>query len=184
MSTELPAPEHLGLDELIAILEAHDPATVVKVGFADPHSYRGYYHEVAFEPAANVTVGAMLADARAALGATYQGYKGGDYTMSGYTSVWLASYGCTGESLGRVLLTLLLANAATPDPQENPAGPAPTTPHYRTGKKNSRNLYQVNPDGTETHFACTFHEHAGPLVVEALNQWEQRKQAATTEAGA
>jgi hypothetical protein len=58
-----------------------------------------------------------------------------------------------------------------------PSSPAPTGPHYRTGNKNGRNLYQVNADGTETHFGCMFHEHAGPLVVEALNQWEQRKQA-------
>ena len=73
--------------------------------------------------------------------------------------------------------------SATPEPatgvQSVPSSPAPTSPHYRTGNKNARNLYQVNPDGSETHIGCTFHEHAGPLVVEALNQWEQRKQDPT-----
>ena len=116
VSTELPVPEHLDLGELIATLEAEDPAKVVRLGFHNPHSYRGYYEDLAFDVAADVTVSAMLADARAALGKTFQGYKGGDYEMCGSTSVWLVqepSY--TGESLGRVLLGLLLANVATPD---------------------------------------------------------------------
>ncbi|MFC9490722.1 hypothetical protein ACFTZM_32240, partial [Streptomyces hydrogenans] len=63
------------LGELITALEAADPDLVLPDGFTHPHSYRGYYHELAFEPAHNATVGEMLADARSALGTTYTGWK-------------------------------------------------------------------------------------------------------------
>lgn len=91
------------------------------------------------------------------------------------------------EDAGRALIASAiqaLAPTAAALPGIYPSSPAPTSPHYRVGKKNARNLYQVDADGTETHFGCTFHEHAGPLVVEALNQWEQRKQATASEDGA
>lgn len=99
------------LDELIVALEAADPALVLPLGFSNPHSYRRDYIDLAFEPTANVTVGTMLADARCARGATYQGYKGGDNTMDGWTDCWLAEEGSSAnaEIIGPVLLTLLLA---------------------------------------------------------------------------
>ena len=98
------------LDELIAALEAEDPTTVLPLGFSNPHSYRGIYNDLAFEPTANVAVGAMLADARSALGATYEGWKGGDYRMKGWTDCWLSEEGSgDGEEIGPILLTLLLA---------------------------------------------------------------------------
>lgn len=98
------------LDELIAALEAEDPARRLPLGFSHPHSYRGFYDELAFEPTANVTVGEMLADARSADGTTYQGWKGGDFTMTGWTDCWLAEEGTGGgEQIGSLLLTLLLA---------------------------------------------------------------------------
>lgn len=106
------------LKDLITALEAADPNQTVRHGFTNPHSYRGYYMDLAFEPAANVTVAAMLADARSALGATYQGYKGGDFTMDAYTDCWLAEEGSTGETLGSLLLELMLAEPGTPcEPQ-------------------------------------------------------------------
>lgn len=99
------------LEELITALESHDQAKVVPHGFANPHSYRGDYCDLAFEPAANVTVGSMLNAARSALGETFQGYKGGDYTMADYTDCWLAEWGCCGETIGPLLLKLMLAEA-------------------------------------------------------------------------
>jgi hypothetical protein len=96
------------LGELISTLETQDPAKVVARGIANPHSYRGYYDDLAFEPAANVTVGSMLAAARSSLGATFEGYKGGLYTMEDYTDCWLAEYGCCGESIGPLLLKFML----------------------------------------------------------------------------
>ena len=97
------------LEELIAALEAENPDRTLPLGFTNPHSWRGDYMQLAFEPAANVTIGAMLTDARSALGATYDGWKGGEYTMDKYTDCYLAWRGRVGEEIGPVMLTLLLA---------------------------------------------------------------------------
>jgi len=96
------------LKELIETLEKADPNKVVPLGFRRPHSYRGYYTDLAFAPAKNITVGEMLACAQSALGKTFDGYKGGEYTMSEYTTVWLAEWGCCGEGIGPVLLAYML----------------------------------------------------------------------------
>lgn len=98
------------LDELISALEAAPQDKMLPLGFGHPDSYRGIYADLMFCPLADVTVAQMLADARGALGATYQGWKGGDYTMSGYTDCWLAYRGHGGgELIGPVLLSLLLS---------------------------------------------------------------------------
>jgi hypothetical protein len=113
MAEQIPAPEHYGLADVIARLEREDPARRVPLGFACPHSYRGYYDDLAFEMVRDTTVGVMLNSARAAVGATYHGWKGGEYVMGGYTGCWLvAEEGCTGESIGAVLMYLLLAKEA------------------------------------------------------------------------
>jgi len=92
------------LKDLIAFLKKHNPKTVVPRGFCNPHSYRGYYQELAFEPTENVTVGAMLKDARKAKGATFTGYKGGEFTMGDYTTCYLANYSQTGDELSEQML--------------------------------------------------------------------------------
>lgn len=105
------------LYQVIEFLEQCDPAHVAPLGFANPHSYRGYYEWLAFEPTRNVTVGEMLASARKAIGATYRGYKGGEYTMGKYTDVYLAMPHDIGESIGPVLLaymTNVLGHAKLP----------------------------------------------------------------------
>lgn len=100
------------LAELITALEAADPDQTVRHGFANPHSYRGDYMDLAFEHAPNVTVASMLEAARSALGTTYQGYKGGDFTMSGHTWCWLSMQGdASGETISALLLELILADA-------------------------------------------------------------------------
>lgn len=97
------------LGELIEALErVQDKTQVVKLGFGEPHSYRGYYDQLAFEPKEGVTVGEMLKDAKASLGKTFSGYKGGDFQMDESTEVWIAHYGSTGESLGPTLLSLMI----------------------------------------------------------------------------
>jgi len=97
------------LHELIHALKQHPPEQPVPFGFARPHSYRGYYHDLAFEHERDTTVGAMLAAAESALGTTYEGWKGGDFKMDAYTTVWLVhEQGKTGESLGPILLTYML----------------------------------------------------------------------------
>ena len=92
------------LKELIEYLEKKDPNIVVPVGFCCPHSYRGYYIELAFIPEKDTTVGAMLECAKTALGETYTGWKGGEFTMGECTDVYLAEHGELGEEIGKVLL--------------------------------------------------------------------------------
>lgn len=104
------------LEDLIKALEAENPAKVLPDGFTNPHSWRGDYMQLAFEPAKNVTVGQMLADAKGALGKTFTGYKGGAYTMDEYTDVWLCEYGTSAdaETIGRRLLGYMLAAGTIP----------------------------------------------------------------------
>ncbi|MFC9973590.1 hypothetical protein ACFVH6_22115 [Spirillospora sp. NPDC127200] len=103
------------LDELITALEAADPTLVVPHGFTNPHSYRGDYQDLAFEPARNVTVGHMLTAARSALSTTYTGWKGGDYTMTGGTDCHLAYCGTCGDELTPTVLHLMLAADHQPE---------------------------------------------------------------------
>ena len=109
-------PNHLTLGELIERLRAEpNQAKRVRVGLAEPHSYRGYYDQLAFEPTPNVTVAEMLAAAESALGATFQGYKGGDYVMREYTDTWIAHWGESGgETVGALLLDRMLADVVGP----------------------------------------------------------------------
>ncbi|MFD6149429.1 hypothetical protein [Streptomyces sp. NPDC060243] len=114
------------LDDLIQALSAADKTTVVKRGFRNPHSYRGFYDDLAFEPTMEpVTVGEMLADAISADGATYTGYKGGEFTMRRDTHCWLAMYGSASEQeITPGLLAEMLADTVTP---EAPLAPALST---------------------------------------------------------
>lgn len=60
----------------------------------DLASYRGYYDQLAIEPGGDpMTVGEFLLEAVATVGATFTGYKGGDYVMEGHTKVWVSPYG-------------------------------------------------------------------------------------------
>lgn len=111
---------YLVLDDLIARLEREDPTRVLPLGFNNPHSFRGDYMDLAFEPAADIPVRDVLAAARSALGATYTGWKGGEYTMNGYSRSWIAKEGESGDNLiGPLLLELLLA--FEPEPCTDPA---------------------------------------------------------------
>lgn len=75
------------LKDLIELLEKFPSDMRVAEGFGNPHSWRGVYAELAFEPVDDTTVGEMLAEARSAIGETYYGYKGGEFTMALDTSV-------------------------------------------------------------------------------------------------
>lgn len=91
------------LGELIERLEKLDYSKPVKHGFGFPMSYRGYYDELAFSPEENTTIGEMLEHAKNALGATFEGYKGGDFTMDEFTPCWIAEYGNCGDSISATL---------------------------------------------------------------------------------
>jgi hypothetical protein len=95
----------LTLGELVAELRPlffDFPDTPVKVEWGNRlvnienlGSYRGDYQDLAIEPGGNEELTAeetynMLHDA---IGRTYEGYKGGDFTMDTDTHVWVSHYG-------------------------------------------------------------------------------------------
>ena len=65
-----------------------------------PHSYRGYYSDVAIDPTEwPSTAGSLLAECREMMGRTMTGYKGGEYPVHENVPVWVAPYGCCGNKL-------------------------------------------------------------------------------------
>lgn len=106
------------LGQLIAILSTYPPETPIRWGFRNPHSYRGDFYELAFEPCGATTVGVMLDAARSALDKTFTGYKGGKFTMDTDTQCWLCCYGDStmGEGvITRAMLARILANEIPDD---------------------------------------------------------------------
>lgn len=89
----------MSLGNLIDWLKEQDSALIVKDGFGSPHSDRGSYDELAFDPAEETTLGEMLVNAQSAVGATFTGWKGGEYTMGEYTSVYIGEHGNCGEEI-------------------------------------------------------------------------------------
>ena len=69
------------LYEYIGILESVNSDKKMKHGLGKPHSWRGRYDELAFEPVKDTTIGDMLSEAYSANGTMYTGWKGGDYQM-------------------------------------------------------------------------------------------------------
>lgn len=111
--SDVRVPRILELGELINRL-AKEPDKRVKLGFGNPHSWRGDYTELAFEPVENTTVGEMLDAARSALDRDFEGWKGGTYTMGDWTEVHLDYEGeSMGETLGALLLDFMLADEVT-----------------------------------------------------------------------
>lgn len=87
------------LGGLVGALAAADPAMRVVYDMpgarhpSAPVSYRGYYSDLSFPPSHDpITVTDLLVNARDALGATFEGYKGGDFTMTAETPLWAADY--------------------------------------------------------------------------------------------
>jgi len=96
------AETQLTLGQLIAQLEELPYDT--RVHWLDsPHSYRGYYSDLAFErggaECGTMAAGDLLELCKSCMGKVFQGYKGGGYPMHANTPLWLASYGCCGQKL-------------------------------------------------------------------------------------
>lgn len=101
------------LGQLITWLEKQDPALVVSDGIGQPHTDRSYYYNLAFDPVDKTTIGEMLNFAKSAIGSTYEGYKGGDYTMQEQTEVFIGLYGDSGEPITSYTLKYWLLSAKT-----------------------------------------------------------------------
>lgn len=98
-------PKQMTLGQLIDVLERKDQAARVAYSFGYFHptsfgSWRGAYEElsIGYEHASEIsarggehpTVASLLARAIVADGATYHGYKGGEYTMDRDQRVWIS----------------------------------------------------------------------------------------------
>ena len=125
---------HMSLGEVIEMLKQYDRSWSVEKGFGAPASYRGSYDEVAFAPATWATVGNMLDDAMSAVGATFTGYKGGEYTMDRDTKCHIANWGecsCADpnpDELTTERLTGLLQSRARVGQSKYAAERVPATP--------------------------------------------------------
>lgn len=97
----------MNLGQLIKNLENLPQGGVIPFGFGKPMSYRGSYDQLAFEPVENALVSEMLEHARSAKGATFVGYKGGNYKMGDYSYCYIDNYGdCSGNEIGFTLIDM------------------------------------------------------------------------------
>lgn len=102
----------MNLGQLIDALEDAPQDYVAPLGFGTPHSYRGYYEDVAFSPAQNVPVCEMLAWAKYALNRKFDGYKGGVFTMHPYVDCYIADYDTSsGDKIGPTLVAYMTGRA-------------------------------------------------------------------------
>lgn len=93
---------YLTLGKLIAQLETLPPRSKVD-SLVSPHSYRGYYRDLAFETVPKrMTAGRLLKTLRGCMGKTFAGYKGGKYVMGANTPLWAAAYGTCGAPILRL----------------------------------------------------------------------------------
>lgn len=90
---------HLKLGEFIEILKTADQEALVNLG--NPHSYRGYYADLALEPlnGAPIKVSQLIEQLTLTLDTFETGYKGGEFLMSADTPLWIAHYGGTGLAM-------------------------------------------------------------------------------------
>ncbi len=77
----------MNLEQYIRLLESFDPAQKLPLGLGNPHSWRGDYYDLAFEPVENITVGEMLQIAENCIDRTFDGWKGGEYKMTPFTTI-------------------------------------------------------------------------------------------------
>ena len=81
------------LGELIERLEAMPPLSMIDK-LESPHSYRGYYSDLAFERGEEkMMVTELLVIAKECMGKEFVGYKGGEFLMGQSTPVWISNYG-------------------------------------------------------------------------------------------
>jgi hypothetical protein len=103
---------HMSLGELIDFLNTKcegDQKVVLdydsSLGVSSPHSYRGYYSDLAIEPSEQgLKVGELLDALYEVLDTELTGYKGEEFLMDSSVPVWVSFYG----SLGRALMSAVI----------------------------------------------------------------------------
>lgn len=97
------AATQMTLGKLINVLAEMPPEKKIE-GFGRPHSYRGYYSDLAFERTeGQISATDLLDICRSAMGEVFEGYKGGDFQMGQNTPVWIANYGNCGQKIMAIL---------------------------------------------------------------------------------
>jgi hypothetical protein len=88
------------LGKLLDALYTMDPMMGIQIS-GEPHSYRGYYEDLAFEPTVVVyTIATIISRIeKTCMGQVFHGYKGGEFAMHRNTPLWIANYGSTGQKL-------------------------------------------------------------------------------------
>ena len=96
------AETQMTLGKLMDRLAALPPET--PIGISRPHSYRGYYSNLSFEPTKEpIPASDALALCKGAMGEVFTGYKGGEFQMGRNTPVWIANYGECGDKIMAIL---------------------------------------------------------------------------------
>lgn len=91
--------EQMTLCELIARLEGMDGDSEIDK-IEEPHSNRGYYSDLGLTPVkGRMKVSEALKLVKECLGKEFYGYKGGDFTMTKTTPLWISEYGLSGLAL-------------------------------------------------------------------------------------
>ena len=87
------AKSQLTLGGLIAVLKAMPTGSRV-ANLVRPHSYRGYYTDLAFmQEEGTRSCESLFSECTAAMGQVFEGYKGGDFVMGALTPLWVSDYG-------------------------------------------------------------------------------------------
>lgn len=103
--------DQLTLGELINLLKMANPQFYVRFGTSDVrlptklHSYRGIYEHLAlgYDDKSDITVFSLVEILNQAVGKKFNGWKGGQYTMTYKTPIWMAN---ANESDGKIITGL------------------------------------------------------------------------------
>ena len=103
------------LGEIIAALKQEPQDKILSIGFGRPHSYRGRYHDLAFEVRFRVSVAEVLDACQGAIGREFDGWKGGVFLMDEDSECWLAERGSSVDSaaISPLLLAYMLCKPIT-----------------------------------------------------------------------
>lgn len=108
---------HVTLGQLINVLSENQlkqvvyesPDKITVCGFNFPHSYRGYYCDLAFSPCDNISsTDDLLYILKDILDGYLEGYKGGSYQMTKDTPLWISEYG---EASGLAIVDVKVSNS-------------------------------------------------------------------------
>ena len=91
---------HMTLGRFISELEKLPQDKEIE-NVCEPHSYRGYYSDLALEKGSGTrTVASLIEQLKnECLGQTFTGYKGGDFYMDENTPMWVAECGFCGVKI-------------------------------------------------------------------------------------